>query len=85
MCFPSLSKRECEIVRLLADYDLNMAEVGRATHYHINTIDYHVKKIEEKTGLSPKKFYDMTVLLVMVKKQEESNEQNQLRKAPGGV
>ena len=66
----TFTDRSREIIKCLAENDLCVAAVAKTQHYHVNTIDYHVKKITEKTGLNPTKFYDMVELLGMIEKQE---------------
>lgn len=62
----TFTERDCEIIKLLAECDLCMNSVAQRLHYHINTIAYYVRKITEKTGLCPTKFYDMIELLRII-------------------
>ncbi len=57
-----LTEKEREIINNMCSYDMNKTAVGRTMHMHRNTIKYHFDKIEEKTGLNPRKFYDLMKL-----------------------
>lgn len=58
---------EKNIVLSYAENDMNETKTARAIHYHRNTIEYHFKKITEKYGLNPHKFYDLIKLIKMAK------------------
>lgn len=66
-----LSDKQKTVVVAMADCDMNEAEVGRIMHYRRNTIDYHCEQIFAKTGLNPKKFYDLVKLVELVKEGED--------------
>ena len=55
-----------EVIKALADNDMNVSKTANAMHYHRNNIIYHVEKIKDETGLNPLKFYDLIKLLKMV-------------------
>lgn len=65
----TFTDRDGEVIKCLAEKDLCMTAVAKAQHYHVNTIEYHVRRITEKTGLNPTKFYDMVELLRRIEKQ----------------
>ncbi|MDR4886862.1 sugar diacid recognition domain-containing protein [Fredinandcohnia sp. QZ13] len=62
------------IAKLLGDYDLlltlleytrqnqSIKDTAEALHIHVNTLSYRFNKIEEKTGLHPRNFVDLTTL-----------------------
>ena len=52
-----------EILIAFAECNMNVSETARVMTYHRNNVDYHLQKIEEKTGLNPKCFYDLVKLL----------------------
>lgn len=58
-----LTIQENQIIRGLADHDMKVSTAARAATYHSNTLHYHFMRIEQKTGLNPKKFYDLVKLL----------------------
>lgn len=58
------------VILAMADYDMNEAQVGRVMHYRRNTVTYHCEQIFAKTGLNPKKFYDLVKLVELVKDGE---------------
>ena len=58
-----MTEKQAKIIVAMAQNDLNMAKTSRATFYHFQNVRYHVNEIEKKTGLDPRKFYDMLKLL----------------------
>ena len=61
-----LSRREREVVAAMAVCDLRQAEVARRLDTEPCAIQYNISRICTKTGLDPRKFYDLQKLLVMV-------------------
>lgn len=47
----------------MAANDLVVDKAARSVPCHRNTIMYHVRKIEDETGLDIRKFYDICLLL----------------------
>ena len=66
-----LSDKQKTIILAMADYDMNEAKVGRMMHYRRNTVSYHCEQIFAKTGLNPKKFYDLVKLVELVKEGKD--------------
>lgn len=62
-----LTDREKEIILALAESDMSVSQVSRVVYYHRNTLEYHFVKIKRKTGLNPKRFYDLVKLVDMAK------------------
>ena len=58
-----LTDMDLKILIAFADNDMNLSKTGRQIYMHRNSIDYHLQRIEEKTGLNPLKFYDLVKLL----------------------
>ena len=52
-----------ELLRAMADCNLNVAEVSRKKFIHRNTINYQLSCIRRETGLDPQKFWDLKKLL----------------------
>ena len=61
---------ERQMIRTIAECDLNVSRAARVYHYHRNTLVYHCEKIKRKTGLDPRVFWDMIKLLEAM---DESN------------
>lgn len=61
------------IIRTIAECDMNRNEAGRVLYMHRNTIDYQCERIKDITGLSPKNFYDLIILLRMIQGDENDN------------
>lgn len=66
--------KQIEIIKALAEVNMNASKVATLLHYHRNTIQYHLQSIEESTGLCPKNFYDLCELLKMIKETEGNAE-----------
>lgn len=58
-----MNETDKEILIAFAECNMNVCETARVLVYHRNTVDYHLKRIEEKTGLNPKCFFDLVKLL----------------------
>ena len=62
-----LTELDCEIVLAFAENDMKVSETAQKFFFHRNTIEYHLDKVKRKTGLNPKKFYDLTELVLEIK------------------
>lgn len=60
---------EREIIRMMAECDLNITWTARRMDLNRNTIAYHVKEIASKTLKNPQIFYDLVELLEADKAQ----------------
>lgn len=65
-----LTPTDIEVIHALAEYDLNASLIAPVLYMHRNTVYYHIGHIEAKTGLNPKKFYDLCKLLEMIKEDD---------------
>ena len=61
-----LTKTQREVIRLMAECNLNVTAVARVSHYHPNTIMYHLNRIQEVTGENPRTFYGEIKLLELI-------------------
>lgn len=61
-----LNEFEKSLIRSMGKNDMNSSRVSREIYLHRNTVCYHLDAIEKKTGLSPRKFYDLLNLLEIV-------------------
>lgn len=57
-----LTEVEKEVVRGMCECDMNMERVAKKLYCHRNTIYYHLARIHRKTGLDPKKFWELVAL-----------------------
>lgn len=62
-----LTDIEKEIIIQMADCDLRLGEVAKQINYCRGAVYYHVKRIFKKTGLNPRSFYDLLILIDIVK------------------
>lgn len=58
-----LAAPDVEIIRALADNNLNVTETARQLYMHRNTVCYHVLRVKKQTGLDPLNFFDLHKLL----------------------
>lgn len=54
---------EREIILALADCDINPAAAARKLYLSRNTVLYHLEKVEDRTGLNARRFYDLVKLV----------------------
>ena len=62
-----MNAMEKEIILAFAKCDMNLSKTARKTYMHRNSIVYQLERIEKKTGLQPKKFFDLIKLVKMCK------------------
>ncbi|HEY1511533.1 MAG TPA: helix-turn-helix domain-containing protein [Solirubrobacteraceae bacterium] len=53
-------------IRAYAEADLSLKRAGALLHVHTNTARYRLDRIEELTGLTPRRFKDLQALLVAI-------------------
>ena len=58
---------EKEIVLAFAECNMDLSKTARKTYMHRNSIVYQLEKIQKKTGLQPKRFFDLIKLVEMCK------------------
>ena len=64
----TLKENEIETVLDFAKYDMCVSMTSRETFFHRQTIEYRLKRVKEKTGLDPHKFYDLMKLVHSLEK-----------------
>lgn len=57
-----------EIIKGMADNNMNMNAVAKNLYVHRNTVEYHIEKVKRETGLNARKFYDLAELLARIDK-----------------
>jgi DNA-binding PucR family transcriptional regulator len=57
-----------EIIKGMADNNMNMSAVAKSLYMHRNTVEYHIEKVQRETGLNARKFYDLAELLARIDK-----------------
>ena len=63
-----LSQSEKTIIKEYADSNMNIAETARNLHHSRELINETMSTIEMRTGMDPKKFYDLAELIKVVDK-----------------
>ena len=58
-----LTAKECEILLAFAENNMNRSEGARSLFMSPSGFYHHFDKIEDKTGLNPRNFYDLVKLL----------------------
>lgn len=61
-----LTSTEIQTIYSLAKNRLRLSKVSDITHYHRNSVMYHIGRIKMKTGLNPLDFYDMVKLIELI-------------------
>ena len=69
-----LTMKQAKVVLALAECDMRVAKAAVVLHHHPNAVDYHVEKIRKSTGLDPKSFYDLYMLVHMAREVMEGEE-----------
>ena len=59
-----------QAVIAFAEAGMNAQEAAKATHYHFNTIKYHLGNAKKNTGLDPRNFFDLQKLYAMAKGED---------------
>lgn len=60
-----LTAVDWKVVMEFAENDMNTSETARVLHMSRQSVMYHLKKVEDSTGLNPLVFYDLVELLDM--------------------
>jgi sugar diacid utilization regulator len=61
-----MNELQKQIVIAMAENDMCIDRVAKATNYCRTNVQYHINRIKEITGLNPRKFFDMIKLYEMV-------------------
>jgi carbohydrate diacid regulator len=67
-----LNEEELETLLAYAENDMNVLRTAKEGFLHYNTVKYRLKRIKEKTGLDPHRFYDLMKLVQMAEKENGS-------------
>lgn len=70
-----MSDKDIEVIRAMAEHDINVSEASRALYMHRNTVIYHLGRIKRETGFDPQKFCDLVELMGMADRMEEQHGQ----------
>lgn len=68
----NMTEQEAEIILAFARNNMRLNHTAQALHYHVSNVRYHFEKIEKKTGLNPRSFYDLLKLLRNAKQIKEA-------------
>jgi carbohydrate diacid regulator len=60
-----MSELQKDVILTLAGCDMNICKTGRKLYMHRNTVEYHLGRVKEATGLDPHNFYDLIALVKM--------------------
>ncbi|MBR2434834.1 MAG: helix-turn-helix domain-containing protein [Lentisphaeria bacterium] len=63
---PELNAADVDVIREMAQCDMNTQAVADKLHYSRESVRYHIKRIRLSTGLNPLRFFDLQELLKMV-------------------
>ena len=62
-----LNDKQRAIILAFADNDMSLTKTASAVFYSVANIQHYLRKIAQLTGLDPKRFYDLVVLVKRVK------------------
>lgn len=65
-----LNQMEKDIILSLARNDMRVTYAEKEMYMSLGSLRYHINKIKEKTGLDPKKFYELIELVKEVKEEK---------------
>jgi sugar diacid utilization regulator len=68
-----MKPEEIEIIKAMAECDLNVTTTAKELNRHRGTVMYWIEKLKKETGLDCRKFYDLVKLVGMV---EDGNTQD---------
>lgn len=57
-----LTELQRNAVIAFAEAGMNANQAAKATHYHHNTIRFHLDNVKKQTGLDPRNFFDLQEL-----------------------
>ena len=60
-----MNSTDKEVILALADNNMNISAAANSLFMHRSTVEYHIKRIKQITGLDAKNFYDLTKLVNM--------------------
>lgn len=62
-----LTEQDRQIIRELAEQDMNVSSVARELRLSPETVRWNVGRIARVTGLDPRRFYDLCELLDLLR------------------
>ena len=66
----TLTPSQIDLIRLMANYDMNREAVSRVLRFHRNTVTYRLYGIMKITKYDPRVFYDLVELIGLVGRGE---------------
>lgn len=66
-----LNAKHKAVILAMAGNNMKVADAAAELHYDRNTVNYHIKQIKNKYGLSPKNFYDLNKLISLANEDSE--------------
>lgn len=70
----TVNELEREVVLALADNRMNLTDAAAVMHKHRNSLIYHIKKIQRKTGLDARDFHDLCKLYAVAVGERKDND-----------
>lgn len=65
-----LTPAQIECIAAYAANNMNIQATATSLYRHRNTIEYHLREVERKTGLDPKGFFNLIRLLNLIEEKE---------------
>lgn len=62
-----LSKEDIRLLNIYFDEDRSLAKTARRLYMHVNTVQYRLNRIAQKSGCNPRHFHDAVLLYIALK------------------
>ena len=63
-----MSEFEARLILAYANHNMNMTQASKSVCYSRFALVYHFDKVQDKTGLDPRNFYDLVKLVKIAEK-----------------
>lgn len=70
-----LTRVDVDVIMAYAECGMRLVTTAKAIHYANMTIEYHLVSVYKKTGLNPKKFYDLVELIRLINEKTAHEQQ----------
>ena len=72
-----LTRVDVDVIMAYAECGMRLSTAAKAIHYAKMTIEYHLTSVYQKTGLNPKKFYDLVELIRLINEKTANEQQGE--------
>lgn len=72
-----LTRVDVDVIMAYAECGMRIVTAANAIHYARMTVEYHLISVFRKTGLNPKKFYDLVELIRLINEKTANEQQGE--------